>query len=353
MSYSNCDDDLARNLWYGLLNCGFRLPAVGATDACPNRLGGLPAGGFRTWVCSGEGPVDPAAWLEGLRAGRSFVSSGPVIPEFAVFDRSMGDSLFLCRGDWTVYGTISARSRRPIGLVEIVRNGETAIAWELPPGTCRIDTCFYLPVDESSWVAARVSGAGGGWLDPGGADVAHTNPVWLPMGGERVAEWRDASGFVSWLDDLETLARAEGDWPAAGDSVAFFAGLDAGREWYRALYESATAVEPASPDAPPAGLVLRQNVPNPFTGGTYVAFGRERGFLSATSSVRRTPVEIAVYDVAGRLVRRLWRGSIGAEEVGVVWDGTDREGRPVASGVYFCRLRAPGADLRRKMVLVR
>lgn len=353
MSYSNCDDDLARDLWYRLLNCGFHLPAVGATDACPNRLGSRPAGGFRTWVRSGEGAVDATAWLDGLGRGRSFVSSGPLIPEFAVFDASMGDSLYLCRGSWTVYGTISARSRRPIHTVEIVRNGEAAITWELPPGTCSIDTCFYLPVDESSWVAARVAGGGGDWLEPGAAGAAHTNPVWLPMVWERVVEHDAASGFVSWLDDLDSLARREGDWPAAADSAAFFAVLDAGRDRFHALAATATAVEPPAAAGPPPALVLRQNVPNPFTGSTLVSFGRDPGGLAAGGRVRPTPVEIAVYDVAGRLVRRLWRGSIGQTEAGVVWDGTDGDGRSVASGVYFCRLRAPGVDLRRKMVLVR
>ncbi|MBN1886084.1 MAG: CehA/McbA family metallohydrolase [Candidatus Krumholzibacteriota bacterium] len=353
MSYSNCDDDLARDLWYRLLNCGFRIPAAAGSDACVNRLGSYPAGGVRTWVETGEGPLDPLALLDGMRAGRSFVSSGPLIPAFTIFNASMGDSLPLARGRWTVYGTVRAMSRWPIDRVEIVCNGETAVQFDLPAGVCRVDTFFYLPVDRSSWVAARVVGGDDGWIRRSDRASAHTNPIWLPMGGERIAGWRDAAGFVSWLDDLEALAEGEGTWPAPGDSARFFADLAAGREAYQALYEKATAADRVVPDQPAAGFLLRQNVPNPFAESTLIVFGRRPGLIAGAPFRQAAPVEIGIYDVAGRLVRRLWRGRIGEGETGVVWDGLDDGGRPAASGIYFCRLRTPAGPVTRKMALVR
>jgi hypothetical protein len=37
----------------------------------------------------------------------------------------------------------------------------------------------------------------------------------------------------------------------------------------------------------------------------------------------------------------------------VVWDGTDESGRPVASGIYFCRLIAGKIVESRKLVLLK
>jgi len=51
-------------------------------------------------------------------------------------------------------------------------------------------------------------------------------------------------------------------------------------------------------------------------------------------------VTIAVYDVAGRRVRMLQDGMMGATRHEVRWSGVDDAGQRVAPGVYFCRLVA-------------
>ncbi len=88
---------------------------------------------------------------------------------------------------------------------------------------------------------------------------------------------------------------------------------------------------------------LGQNTPNPFGPLTRIRFGLSR---TATVSLR-------VFDVRGRMVRTLDRGSRSAGEHTIVWDGTDDRGRAVASGVYFYQLVSPDGVLRRRMVLAR
>jgi hypothetical protein len=100
---------------------------------------------------------------------------------------------------------------------------------------------------------------------------------------------------------------------------------------------------PTGVERTPAGVSLVANRPNPFGASTTVAYRVERA----------TEVSLTVHDVAGRRVRVLDAGSVAAGEHVATWDGRDETGREVASGVYFCRLRASGQEIVRKMVLVR
>jgi hypothetical protein len=90
-------------------------------------------------------------------------------------------------------------------------------------------------------------------------------------------------------------------------------------------------------------LVLQQNVPNPFNPRTTIGF-------SLPSSQR---VLLAIYDAQGRCVRRLFDGFVPTGQREITWDGKDDEGRPVASGVYFYRLRTGKQVLTRKMLLLK
>jgi hypothetical protein len=60
-----------------------------------------------------------------------------------------------------------------------------------------------------------------------------------------------------------------------------------------------------------------------------------------------------VFDAAGRRLARLVDG-LQAKGLHVVrWDGTDRGGTPVSSGVYFARITTDGRAETRKMTLIR
>ncbi|MBP6875340.1 MAG: hypothetical protein KBD56_04660 [Candidatus Eisenbacteria bacterium] len=68
---------------------------------------------------------------------------------------------------------------------------------------------------------------------------------------------------------------------------------------------------------------------------------------------RKIDVGLAVYDIEGRRVAGLWQGPCEPGEHEVVWTGTDAQGSPVASGVYWARLTADGATAARAIVLRR
>ncbi len=65
------------------------------------------------------------------------------------------------------------------------------------------------------------------------------------------------------------------------------------------------------------------------------------------------PVEIVIYSVNGRLVRRLESERLARGEHAITWDGRSDDGARAASGVYFARLRAHDRTGNGKLVLVR
>jgi subtilisin family serine protease len=89
--------------------------------------------------------------------------------------------------------------------------------------------------------------------------------------------------------------------------------------------------------------LLEQNVPNPFLPATTIAYTVPRDGV----------VRLAVFDVSGRLVRRLVGAAQEAGRHEVVWDGRDAAGRRAAGGVYFYRLATGGVGETRRMVRLR
>ena len=95
-------------------------------------------------------------------------------------------------------------------------------------------------------------------------------------------------------------------------------------------------------------LALAQNYPNPFNPETWIPY-----HLSVDSQV-----EISIYDSAGKLVRRL---DIGLQSAGnyesqnraAYWDGKNKLGEQVASGVYFYTIQAGEFADTRKMLLMK
>jgi len=89
---------------------------------------------------------------------------------------------------------------------------------------------------------------------------------------------------------------------------------------------------------------LGQNTPNPFNPSTEIRF----------SLADAGDVDLSVYDVAGRLVRRLASGHHDSGEHRVTWDGESDAGQAVSSGMYFYRLEtADGRTASKRMLLIK
>ena len=64
-------------------------------------------------------------------------------------------------------------------------------------------------------------------------------------------------------------------------------------------------------------------------------------------------VRLVIYNVLGQEVKTLFNGrkSVGRHET--VWDGKDRNGKSMTSGVYFYSLKSAGFKAVKKMVLIK
>ncbi len=104
-------------------------------------------------------------------------------------------------------------------------------------------------------------------------------------------------------------------------------GTEGGGVW--AQPETPTGIGTESPAAPPARFALGGARPDPIVGPEGARFD-----LSLGGGAR---VEVAVYDAAGRVLRRFPVRQLPAGRHEIRWDGRDDAGRPVQSGVYFLR----------------
>lgn len=110
---------------------------------------------------------------------------------------------------------------------------------------------------------------------------------------------------------------------------------------WRVVPAGATGVEDAG--GLPERFALYANYPNPFNPTTVIRYD-----LAAPADVR-----LAVYDVLGREVAVLVDADQARGTYRVAWDARDRQGTPVASGVYFYRIRAGAFEAAGRMLLVK
>ncbi len=84
----------------------------------------------------------------------------------------------------------------------------------------------------------------------------------------------------------------------------------------------------------PLRVELFQNYPNPFNAETRI------GFILANSEEN---VKLDIYDLLGKNVKNFFWDALTAGNHNVVWDGRNRYGDPLSSGVYFYRLETYNA----------
>ena len=199
--------------WYRFLNVGERVPILGGTDKMSAEV---PLGGVRTYAHldrDGEPTFD--AWCAAVRAGRTFVTSGPVI-ELLVEGHEPGSILSLPSDGGRLSVDVRVRAAQPvIDTVEIVVNG-LVVATEAetePRDNVRLETT--IDIESGSWIAARSRSPFEIHSAFNSSMAAHTSPVYVEVEDRPLFVEEDATailevidGTVRWLETMATVTDA-------------------------------------------------------------------------------------------------------------------------------------------------
>jgi hypothetical protein len=195
------DQDLMYLHYYRYLNAGFRVPIAGGTDKMSN---GVPIGLSRTYARLGpDDEFGYDAWCAALRAGRSYMSSGPLL-RLSVDGADIGDTVRLPDAGGTVAVEATAASIFPMFRLELVHSGRVIATSNSESGAHELRINENVTIDKPGWICARVDGGGPEHLTRHRdvwrrAIMAHTSPVYIACGEQEHPADREA------LEQIQTL----------------------------------------------------------------------------------------------------------------------------------------------------
>jgi hypothetical protein len=188
--------------YYRYLNCGYRLPLVGGTDKMSNEV---PVGLCRTYAYLSDQQFTYENWCQGVKAGRTFLTSGPMIT-LTLDGARIGDTVQLPRGGGTVEIEATADSIFPLHTLQLVRHGRVVEEVREERGTNHLTLKATVKVDSHTWFAARCGGPE--YLKPRlHHDVwqrgcfAHTSPIYVAIGDPWQLFDKDVADYMLTLID--------------------------------------------------------------------------------------------------------------------------------------------------------
>jgi TolB protein len=229
---SNAEEDAATAMWYRLLNTGLRCAISAGTDSFTNRRQHWLPGGERVYV-NVPGPWNYERWVEGLKAGRSFATNGPIV-RLTVAGKGPGEEIRLA-APGTVQVTATVTSFVPFETVELIANGKVAATARAGADgrSARLQTAYRL--ERSAWLAVRVRGPYHRLLPNDRFVYAHTSPVYCLVGTQKIGAREDAQFFVNWIDRLIAMAEAKGQYASEEQKREVISLFRKAQDYYRGV----------------------------------------------------------------------------------------------------------------------
>jgi hypothetical protein len=191
--------------WYELLNCGLRVPLVAGSGKDSNAVA---LGALRTYarLLPGE-PLTYKNWIEAARAGRTFVTNGPLL-FLDVAGRGPGETIDLESDGQKVHVRAEAHSGVPFDQLELLFNGGVLVSAPASGSPFSAVLEMDLPAEASYWLAVRCQGK---QLERANQGVsAHTSPVNVRVGGRTMsAPWPGAARFQRELNAMTAWAQRD------------------------------------------------------------------------------------------------------------------------------------------------
>ncbi len=228
--------------WYATLNNGLRVSAVGGEDSISDLQRSKLVGALRTYVHTGEKGLDLDAFLGGIRAGRAFVSCGPLL-DFRVEGRLPGDEIRLPETGGEIEWSAWIRSPTPLERAWVVSGGEDLAEIALSEDRRSGRATGTVRMEASGWLILRAEGSPEERrpLDCNYAQ-AFTNPVWVMAGDQPVRSAAAARYSMRWIDRLREMAEAWEYWRSDAEKAHVFAQFDEARAIYEGFLAEAEAM---------------------------------------------------------------------------------------------------------------
>lgn len=206
--------------YYRFLNCGFRLPASTGTDWWiydHNRV-----------FVQVESDFTYDSWIAGIRAGRTFISNGPLI-EFTVNGKPPGSTL---QASERLQVKARALSRLPFDRLQIVRDG-VVVAEQAAVNRREASLEREIPVEQGGWIAARVESSAKTHALFG--VFAHSSPVYYRVDGTPSRRAEAAGAFVDEIEQSVRFIRKSYKFASEADKAVALGRFEAARRIYGKL----------------------------------------------------------------------------------------------------------------------
>jgi hypothetical protein len=228
------DHKSTADVWYKLLNCGFRLPTAAGTDFMGNyaSLRG-PAGLNRVYANVSAGPLNLQSWLESIRSGRTFATNGPLL-RFELGGRTAGEEVKLDKkrnvGFRAELGSIV-----PVDHLQIVCNGKVVKELEIGTDHKRAYIEGGMPIESTGWCILRAFSDKPEYPILDLYPYATTSPVYVNVAGAPLHSGRDAAYFLAWMERLISAAQSSAAWNTDAEKQAVLAIFEKAKQEYEEI----------------------------------------------------------------------------------------------------------------------
>jgi TolB protein len=231
------DHKSTAEVWYKLLNLGFKLPAGAGTDATANYAAPIrgQVGFDRVYVWTPAWPASIDTWMDELKQGRTFATNGPLI-EFKLGGEMVGSELKFEAPQAAVPFTAKLRSIVPVDHLEVVCNGKVVQTLATEAAKESADITGSLPLRESGWCVLRAWSEKAEYPVMDNYSYATTSPVYVTIAGKRAHSKNDAEYFEAWIDRTIEVTSQYPDWNSAAEKELVLKRLREARTVYEKLH---------------------------------------------------------------------------------------------------------------------
>jgi hypothetical protein len=219
----------SETIYYHVLNCGLRIPPAAGSGSGGNDN---PVGTNRVYVyCGNEFAKD--AWWEGLKAGRVFVTNGPLLRPMVeghapghVFQIAGSGFLDLEIG-------LNLATSVPVEYLQIIKNGNVDSEVRLAEWRNKKGRLPPVHFDDSGWFLVRAVTS-----NPKTYQFASSGPYYVEKAGRPRVSRKSVDFFIDWID-INIGRLGNGIFKDESEVNALLAPQRAARKFFEKLRETA------------------------------------------------------------------------------------------------------------------